>query len=95
MECTVWNLSGCERVWRGVWRSGVSQFDVQVRCISFKTHECQDVQTSSWCQRLRVLSDVQSGSCYVPLGEMLDIDVLDPAKLPQRESKNDYGFGQS
>ena len=27
-------------------------------------------------------------SC-VPLGEMLDIDALDPAKLPQRESKND------
>ena len=28
-------------------------------------------------------------SC-VPLGEMLDTDDLDPARLPQRESKNDY-----
>ena len=28
-------------------------------------------------------------SC-VPLGEMLDIGALDPARLPQRESKNDY-----
>ena len=28
-------------------------------------------------------------SC-VPLGEMLDIDDLDPARLPQRKSKIDY-----
>ena len=28
-------------------------------------------------------------SC-VPLGEMLDIGALDPAKLPRRESKNDF-----
>ena len=33
---------------------------------------------------------LEANPSYVPLREMLDMDVLDPAKLPQRESKNDY-----
>ena len=62
-------------------------------CISIKARECQDAQTSSWCQRLCVLSGVRPGSkskfgfsgrdaghCF---------GVLDPAKLP------DCGNGQT
>ena len=33
---------------------------------------------------------VEENPSCVPQGEMLDSDVLDPAKLPQRESKNDF-----
>ena len=57
-----WNRSVYERVWKWVWRRCVSQFGVQAYCISFKAHECQDEQTSLWCQRLCVVSDMHSES---------------------------------
>ena len=42
-------------------------------------------------------SSLKANPSCVPLGEMLDIDDLDPARLPQRKSKSDYvdGIGQS
>ena len=33
---------------------------------------------------------LEANPSSVPLGEMLDVCALDPAKLPQRESKNDH-----
>ena len=39
---------------------------------------------------------LEANPSFVPLGEMLDMDVLDPATLPQREStKRLCVFGQS
>ena len=58
-----------------------------------KAHECQDVPTSPWCQRLFLfflMCSLKANPSCVPLGEMLDIDGLDPARLLQRKSMNDY-----
>ena len=68
-----------------------------VRCSSL-LHFFQSSQVSRCAKHLRGVSasvffltcNLKANPSCVPLGEMLDIDDLDPARLPKRKSMNDY-----
>ena len=80
----------CMNVSGGVCRSCVSQFDIQACCISCRAHECSTHLRGVNTLVLFLTCSQKANPCCVPLGEMLDSDDLDPARLRQRKSKIDY-----
>ena len=84
-----WNLSVYERVRRCVWRSCLT-----VRCLSL-LHFLQSSRVFKHLLGVNAFvfflaCKLKADPSCVPLGKMLDIDDLDPARLPQRKSKSDY-----